>query len=308
MSETNGALVAVPRNSTLSAGHRATGLVPQSFEDVQRIANMAVASGLFKGNRDDNKDSLLAKATMAIMQGLECGVPPMQAVQSIAVINGKCAMYGDLLKAVIWAAGFKIHEDISGTGDARTATCTITRPTGETITRTFSVADAKKARLWDDREKVTKYDKTVPNDSAWHRFPDRMLAWRAFGFSAKDGASDATRGLLVREDVESDSAPADQYSAVAVKSRIAELPMPPAIPSMPTEVPQVPLELGLEPLPENYMESLEATFAAVKSGDRDSLNEAWESHEYMLETHEFSPDQKAKANQLFHDHQGRITL
>lgn len=303
MSETNGALVAVPRNSTLSAGHRATGLVPQSFEDVQRIANMAVASGLFKGSKDDNKESLLAKATMAIMQGLECGVPPMQAVQSIAVINGKCAMYGDLLKAVIWAAGFKIHEELTGTGDKQIATCTITRPDGDKITRSFSVAQAKKARLWDEREKVTKYDKTVPNDSAWYKFPDRMLAWRAFGFAAKDGASDATRGLLVREDVESDSPSPDHYSAIAVKARVAELPMPPEIPTISETVP---VELGMEPLPEGYMESLAEQFACVKSGDMDSLNEAWLIHEDIAER--LHADDRAKAEKLYRDHQARITL
>ena len=188
------------------AGARPMGIVPASFEDVQRIATMAITSGLFKGDRNDSKDALMAKATMAIMQGLEVGVPPMQAVQSIAVINGKCVMYGDLLKGVLWAAGFDIEESLSGNGDAWTATCTITRPTGKKITRTYSVAQAKKARLWDDRPIVKKKwnDKweDKPNDNAWYRFPDRMLGWRAFGFCCKDGASDVTRGLLVREDVE----------------------------------------------------------------------------------------------------------
>lgn len=297
MSETNGALVPVPRGGTLTAGSNARGLVPTSFEDVQRIANMAVASGLFKGSKDDSKESLLAKATMAIMQGLECGVPPMQAVQSIAVINGKCAMYGDLLKAVIWAAGFKIHEEIAGSGDARMATCTITRPDGEKITRTFSVAQAKKARLWDEREKVTKYEKTLPNDSAWYRFPDRMLAWRAFGFAAKDGASDATRGLLVREDEEA------ERPAVDITQRTETVPLPPPLPPVP---PEVPAEQHVEPLPENYMDKLEEALAAVKPGDMDSLSEVWIHHEDVADR--LPPDDRARAIKLYRDHEGRISL
>lgn len=192
--------------ATLRAGARPLGIVPTTFEDVQRLASMAVKSGLFKGDRKDDEAQKLAKASMIIMQGLDVGVPPMQALQSMTIINGRVLMYGDLLTGVLWAHGFKIDQSVSGEGDKRTATCTITRPDGTKITRTFSVADAKKARLWDDRPTVKKqWDgkwEDKPNDSPWFRFQDRMLGWRAFGFAQKDGASDVTRGLFLREEYE----------------------------------------------------------------------------------------------------------
>lgn len=194
--------------ATLRSGTKPMGIVPQSFEEVQRLASMVVASGLWKGDKKDTDQQKHAKATMAIMQGLECGVPPIQAIQSIAVINGKCVMYGDLLTALLWANGFDIEQTITGNGDQRTATCTITRPNGKKITRSFSVADAKKARLWDERQTVKKqWDgkwEDKPNDSPWFRFGDRMLGWRALGWAQKDGASDVTKGLQVREEVEAD--------------------------------------------------------------------------------------------------------
>ena len=183
-----------------------SAIMPQSFEDVQRIARMAVVSGLFKGDRKDDETAKLAKATMAIMQGLEVGLPPMQAVQCIAIINGRCLIWGDAVPALLWSHGFKIVQDISGAGDARTATCTVTRPDSTVITRSFSVADAKRARLWDERPTIKKqWDgkwEEKPNDSPWFRFPDRMLGYRALGFAVKDGASDATRGLYVNEEYE----------------------------------------------------------------------------------------------------------
>lgn len=194
--------------TTLRSGSRPMGIVPQSFEDVQRLASMVVASGLWKGDRKDSEQQKHAKATMAIMQGLECGVPPIQAVQSIAVINGKCVMYGDLLTALLWSNGFDIEQTITGSGDLMAATCTITRPNGKKITRTFSVAQAKKARLWDEKPTVKKqWDgkwEEKPNDSPWFKYPDRMLAWRALGNAQKDGASDVTKGLAIREDVEAE--------------------------------------------------------------------------------------------------------
>lgn len=219
--------------ATLRSGTKPMGIVPQSFEEVQRLASMVVASGLWKGDKKDTDQQKHAKATMAIMQGLECGVPPIQAIQSIAVINGKCVMYGDLLTALLWANGFDIDQTIAGSGDQMTATCTITRPNGKKITRSFSVADAKKARLWDERPIVKKqWDgkwEEKPNDSPWFRFGPRMLGWRALGWAQKDGASDVTKGLQVREEVEAEAPMLDITPAPAAALELPDIPEPPAI-------------------------------------------------------------------------------
>ena len=99
----------------------------------------------------DSEEKALAQATMAVLQGLELGIPPMQAVQQIAIIGGRCTIWGDLIPALIWRAGHKIREWIEGEGDARVAWCEITRgDNGEIIKRKFSVEDAKRAGLWDD--------------------------------------------------------------------------------------------------------------------------------------------------------------
>lgn len=184
------------------AGAPLAAIVPASFEDVQRMARMAVTAGLFKGERKDTAEAVLGKATMALMQGLEVGLPPMQAIQQIAVINGRCVIWGDAVPALLWAHGFKLKEWL----DARVAYCTVTRPDGEQITRQFSEANARKARLWDERPTVTKtWDgkaEQKPNDSPWFRFPERMLQMRARGFAVRDGAPDVMRGIYMREELE----------------------------------------------------------------------------------------------------------
>jgi hypothetical protein len=172
---------------------------------------------------------------MAIMQGLEVGLPPMQSVQCIAVINGRCLIWGDAVPALLWANGFKVEQSIGGDGDRRTASCTITRPDGTKITRTFSVADAKKARLWDDRPTVKKqWDgkwEEKPNDSPWFRFPDRMLGFRALGFCQKDGASDVTRGIYLREEYDADDM-VDITPAKAVAPALPDIPDVPDTPAL----------------------------------------------------------------------------
>lgn len=230
--------------TTLPARTKSIGaILPQSFEDVQRIARMAVSSGLFKGDKKDDETAKLAKATMAIMQGLEVGLPPMQAVQCIAVINGRCLIWGDAVLALLWANGFKVSQTIDGEGDARTATATITRPDGTVISRSFSVADAKKARLWDERPTVKKqWDgkwEDKPNDSPWFRFPDRMLGFRALGFCVKDGASDVTRGIYISEEYAADQ----MVDITPSKAPAAALP---DIPDIPDEAPLTPTGEALE--------------------------------------------------------------
>lgn len=253
--------------ATLRAGARPLGIVPTTFEDVQRLASMAVKSGLFKGDRKDDEAQKLAKSSMIIMQGLDVGVPPMQALQSMTIINGRVLMYGDLLTGVLWAHGFKIDQSVSGEGDKRTATCTITRPDGTKITRTFSVADAKKARLWDDRPTVKKqWDgkwEEKPNDSPWFRFQDRMLGWRAFGFAQKDGASDVTRGLLLREEYE-------HNEPIDITPNTPETIEPPSpdLPSIPASVTQ---EVEPLPDPDGYCEHLKDQLRECPPEERDDV-------------------------------------
>jgi hypothetical protein len=108
----------------------------------------------------------------------------MQSVQRIAVINGRPAIWGDALPALLWAKGFKLIETVTD----GVATCTVVRPDGERITRSFTNADAKKAGL-------------LGKPGPWQQYPDRMLQMRARGFAARDGAADVLAGLYVAEEL-----------------------------------------------------------------------------------------------------------
>lgn len=245
-------------------------IAPQSLDEVARIAKLAVMAGLMivptkrkrksdeeDGDDDDGggEDKLIATATMVILQGMEVGLPPMQALQTIALINGRPLIWGDAVPALLWRAGFTIEESIDGDGEARTARCKVTRPDGKSVERTFSVADAKRARLWDTREKIKKWGKNfqtkrpeqyeAPNDSPWFRFPDRMLAMRARGFAVKDGASDVTRGLYLREEYEANDIVDATPEPVATLESF-DPPSPDEVPEPPA--PDIEPEPDLEPL------------------------------------------------------------
>lgn len=164
----------------LKSGGAISAIIPQSIEDVYRVAKCIAESGLApQGMRTAEQ------VTVAILTGLEIGLPPMFAIQKIAVINGRPSIWGDAVPALLWARGFKLHEWHEG----ETAHCEVTRPDGSVIARSFSVAQAKRAGLW---------DKAGP----WKQYPDRMLQMRARGLACRDGAPDVLSGLYLAEETQ----------------------------------------------------------------------------------------------------------
>lgn len=164
----------------LKSGGPIAGIIPQNVEEVFRLAQAVSISGL--APKDLNTPE---KIMVAIMTGLEIGLPPMFSMNKIAVINGRPTVWGDAVPALLWAKGFKIRE----WADADTSYCEVTRPDGTLIERSFSNLDAKKAGL---------ANKSGP----WTQYPERMRAMRARGYACRDGAADVLGGLYFREEIE----------------------------------------------------------------------------------------------------------
>lgn len=196
--------------AALVSGAAVAGIVPTTIEEVFRLAGAVHAAGLAPYGLETPE-----KLTIAIMTGLEVGLPPMQAVQSIAVINNRPTIWGDGLIAVVRKSPLCrfVKEWIDGEGDGMVAHCeTMRAGEDEPVRRSFAVTDARKAGLWQTEAKVTKQGKNGPytkdNDSPWYRYPKRMLQMRARALCLRDVYPDVLRGLQVREEVE-DYAPRD---------------------------------------------------------------------------------------------------
>jgi hypothetical protein len=133
-----------------------------------------------------------ASCVLAIQAGAEIGLSPMQALQSIAVVNGRPSIFGDAAMAVAKASQVceYVTETIEGDGEQMVAICTAKRRgyPSPTVSR-FTVADAKKAGLW---------GKSGP----WTQYPRRMLQMRARGFALRDAFPDVLRGLVTAEEAQ----------------------------------------------------------------------------------------------------------
>jgi hypothetical protein len=184
-------------------------IVPQSMDEAYRLATAIVRAGM--APKDMNTPE---KAMVAILQGLEVGLKPMQALQRIAVVNGRPTIWGDGAIGLVRGSGLceYVNERIEGEGDKRVAICEAKRK-GETqpTIRKFSVDDAKKAGLWGKA-------------GTWSQYPERMLQMRARAFALRDLFADVLGGMHIREEV------ADEE---VVQARIAPPPPPPPVAAAP---------------------------------------------------------------------------
>lgn len=190
----NALTVAEPKpNGTrraLTSGARVAAIVPQSMEDAYRIANAVHAARMAPKGMDSPEACLIA-----IMHGLEVGLTPMNALQRIAVINGRPTIWGDGAIGLVWASGLadSIKETYEGEGENMKAICVAKRKgQPEPIEGEFSVADAKKAGLWNKK-------------GPWQEYPKRMLKMRARAFALRDGFADVLGGLYLREELDDTS-------------------------------------------------------------------------------------------------------
>lgn len=184
-------------------------MVPTSFDEAVKISKMLAGSELVPKDYRNKPENVF----VAMQWGAEIGLKGLQAIQNIAVINGRPAVWGDAALALVQnrADCEDISETIDGVGDARTATCTIKRKGRSVVVRAFSVAQAKTAGLW---------GKAGP----WTQYPDRMLQMRARGFAIRDAFPDALRGLNLAEElqgVEIDVTPMRADAAPAATTRPA---------------------------------------------------------------------------------------
>lgn len=175
-----------PAQKPMTPGGALAAFVPQDSAQLLKLADVLSRSGdmvpkQFQGNAP--------AITAAIMRGMEVGLNPMQALSSIAVINGRATVWGDALPALVQRAGHHVDVIYEGEGDHMRAVATLTRgDTGKQVVRTFSMADAKRAGL-------------LGKQGPWQQYPTRMLAHRARTWAIRDGAADALMGMEAAEEV-----------------------------------------------------------------------------------------------------------
>ena len=178
-------------------------LAPKDLDEAMRFADMLAGSSIVPKDYIGKPGNCL----VAIQWGMELGLQPMQAMQSIAVINGRPSLWGDAMLALVKA--HPAFEWIKEECDGSVATCTIKRRGEPEVVQSFSLEEAKRAGL-------------TGKQGPWTQYPKRMLQMRARGFALRDAFPDALRGVVSAEEARDTPAERDMGAAEVVSSRPAQ--------------------------------------------------------------------------------------
>jgi len=159
---------------------------PRTIDEAMRLSEMLADSSMVPDCYQQRPGNVF----IALQMGAEVGLSPMAALQSIAVIGKRPGLWGDGALAVVQGHPHfvDLREGTEGEGEARHGFCVLTRQGREPVRREFSVADAKRAKLW---------GKAGP----WSDYPERMMMMRARSWAMRDLFPDALRGIAIAEEL-----------------------------------------------------------------------------------------------------------
>lgn len=141
---------------------------------IARLAPSTILPTAYRGNA--------ANAFVAAETGAALGLEPLQALASIAVINGRAALSSDLMAAVIRRAGHTLRI-VENSPESVTATLIRADDKQFEFTVTWDKDKAVKAGLWGQK-------------GPWSQYPTQMLRARAITEVARQGASEALMGMI----------------------------------------------------------------------------------------------------------------
>jgi hypothetical protein len=158
-------------------------LAPQNLDEALKFADYLANSDIVPKDFQKKPANIL----VAVQWGMELGLQPMQAMQSIAVINGRPSLWGDAVIALVRSS--PLCEYVYETDDGETASCRVKRVGEDEQTRTFSMTDAQQAGL-------------KGKQGPWAQYPKRMRQMRARSFALRDVFPDVLRGMPMAEEVQ----------------------------------------------------------------------------------------------------------
>ena len=184
-------------------------LAPRNLQEAMQYADLIANSGMVPKDYKGQPGNVL----VAVQMGAEIGLPPTQALQNIAVINGRPSLWGDALKAVVMASPICLYIKEWFDEQSQTAYCETQRKGSEPHTETFSFEDAKRAGL-------------SGKQGPWSQYPRRMMQMRARGFCLRDQYPDVLKGIALAEEEQDRPAEKDvtpEPSAPANTSKTGKL-------------------------------------------------------------------------------------
>ena len=177
------------------------------------MAKTLVMSGMLPSGLDTPQ-----KAMTVMLKGRELGIPAMQSISHIYVVDGKPACSSELMLALMIRGGVTVGWLKDGR-DGKEASICLRRRGFDDFTSTFSFEDAKKITKYENGEK-----KKATETYTWKSYLPNMLRSRAISNGARVFAPDLIGGMsyTVEELVDYDSLQAVEAEVRVVSDEMEE--------------------------------------------------------------------------------------
>ena len=194
------------KGQEMGIGDKYDALVPTSMPELIEFADRISKSSLIPREFVGKPADILVEISM----GLEIGLKPVQALQSIAVINGRPSIWGSATRALVMASGqlqSLFETDPAEVKKTKKARCEIVRKGfAEPFIGEFSLDDARTAGL--------------AQSNTYQKYLDQMLTWRAWHGAARKAFPDLYKGLAAAEELQ-ETTPFNTPSAEAPSITLA---------------------------------------------------------------------------------------
>lgn len=161
---------------------------PELFVHYKEVSEYLAKSTLIPKNYMGKPGDIF----IAMEMGYQLGLPMAQALQDIAVINGRPSIYGDGFLALILSHSeceyIKEERLLNDKGIFLGYRCIVKRKGHEECIREFTLQTAQKAGL-------------LGKPGPWQQYTEQMCFWRALGFAGRAKFADALRGIKSAEEI-----------------------------------------------------------------------------------------------------------
>jgi hypothetical protein len=163
-----------------------SAIIPHTqVETIAAMARAVAASG-YLTTKGANPEQRVADAMFVMLYGVELGLPPITALRTIHVVDGKLVVSGQAMLSLMLRAGVKVQ--MPNPGEVKeSATVVVTRPGGEPQAFTYTRSMAEAAGL--------------TGKLNWQRYPSEMLCWRALSTAARFACPDIVGGLYTPDEI-----------------------------------------------------------------------------------------------------------
>ena len=173
-----------PEPGAIGLGER--GLQLTTLDEVWQLAAIMHASHI--GPKEDSKEDVFGK----LAYGFELGISPMMALNCIYIVNNRTAIFGDAVPGLVERSRLLEWDKVDVIGaypnDDFGFVVTSKRMDREPKSWTYTIADAKRAKLWG-------------KPGAWTTDSKRMLFYRCRTFNYRDNFPDVLKGLHTVEEM-----------------------------------------------------------------------------------------------------------